>query len=92
MYERARSPMLTSMPRFLLEHRHVADECGVVFASFKAFDSPLRHQATLGSCDFGTHRIWWDVEAATADEALARLPRYVAQRTTAIRVRELRTP
>jgi hypothetical protein len=84
--------MLTLMPRFLLEHRHVANECGVVFASFKAFESPLRHQQTLGSCDFGTHRIWWDVEAATADEALSRLPRYVAQRTTAIRVRDVRTP
>lgn len=80
------------MPRFLLEHRHVADECGVVFASFKAFQSPLRHQPTVGSCDFGTHRIWWDVEAATAEDALSRLPRYVAQRTTAIRVGDLRTP
>jgi hypothetical protein len=80
------------MPRFLLEHLHSAPECGVVFASFKAFDSPLRHQLTVGSCDYGTHRIWWDVEAATAVEALAQLPGYVAQRTTAIRVRELRTP
>jgi hypothetical protein len=80
------------MPRYLLEHRHVADECGVVFASFKAFESPLRHQPTVGSCDFGTHRIWWDVEAPTAEDALSRLPRYVAQRTTAIRVGDLRTP
>jgi hypothetical protein len=80
------------MPRFRLEHRHVADECGIVFASFKGFESPLRHQPTLSSCDFGTHRIWWDVEAATADDALARLPRYVAQRTTAIRVGDLSTP
>jgi len=80
------------MPRFLLEHLHSAPECGVVFASFKAFDSPLRHQLTVGSCDYGTHRIWWDVEAETAVEALAQLPGYVAQRTTAIRVRELRTP
>jgi hypothetical protein len=80
------------MPRFMLEHTHTARECGVVFASFKAFDSPLRHQVTVGSCDFGTHHIWWDVEAATADEALAHLPRYVAERTTAIRVRDIHTP
>ena len=78
--------------RFLLEHAHSARECGVVFAAFKAFDSPLRHRLTMASCDFGTHRIWWDVEAATADDALARLPGYVAARTTAIRVGELRTP
>ena len=80
------------MPRFMLEHRHTSRECGVVFASFKAFNSPLRHQPTVASCDFGTHRIWWDVEADTADAALARLPRYVAVRTTAIRIGDLRTP
>jgi hypothetical protein len=80
------------MPRFLLEHRHTARECGVVFAAFKAFESPLRHEMTVGSCDFGTHRIWWDVDAATADDALLCLPRYVADRTTAIRVRDVLTP
>jgi hypothetical protein len=80
------------MPRFLLVHAHSAPECGVVVASFKAFASPLRHQLTVGSCDFGTHRIWWDVEAATAAEALSQLPRYVAERTTAIRVRDMQTP
>ena len=84
--------MLDVMPRFLLEHAHGARECGVVFASFKAFESPLRHGLTMGSCDYGTHRIWWDVEAATAAEALAKLPRYVAERTTATRVRDMRMP
>ena len=66
------------MPRFVLEHAHTPRECGVVFASFKGFESPLRHGTAVGACAFGTHRIWWDVEAATADEALGRLPRYVA--------------
>lgn len=80
------------MPRFVLDHAHSARECGVVFASFKAFDSPLRHGLTLGSCDFGTHRIWWDVEAATAEDALAQLPDYVARRTLAVEVRDLRMP
>jgi hypothetical protein len=84
--------MLDLMPRFLLEHAHSAPECGVVFAAFKAFNSPLRHRPATGSCDFGTHRIWWDVEAATAAEALTRLPRYVADRTTAIRIRDIQTP
>ena len=80
------------MPRFVLEHTHTARECGVVFASFKGFQSPLRHCVAIGSCDFGTHRIWWDVEAATAADALARLPRYVADRTVAIRVGDVETP
>jgi hypothetical protein len=80
------------MSRFLLEHAHSARECGVVFASFKAFDSPLRHAPATASCDFGNHRIWWDVEAPTAAEALAKLPRYVAERTTATRVRDVQMP
>jgi len=80
------------MPRFMLEHTHTARECGVVFASFKTFESPLRHQLTVGSCDFGTHRIWWDVEAATEADALLRLPRYVAERTIVIRIDALQTP
>ena len=61
------------MPRFLLEHRHTAAECGTVFAAFNAFDSPLRRASTTGSCFYGDHRIWWEVDAATAEEALARL-------------------
>jgi hypothetical protein len=84
--------MLGSMPRFMLEHSHTARECGAVFASFKAFETPLRHCVTVGSCHFGTHRIWWDVQAETAGDALAQLPHYVARRTTAILVRDLETP
>ena len=80
------------MSHYRLQHAHSASECGVVFASFKAFRSPLRGRATVASCHFGTHRIWWDVEAATETEALAQLPRYIAERTTAIEIRELRTP
>lgn len=80
------------VPKFMLDHRHAPRECGVVFAAFKAFDSPLRHRVTTGSCDFGTHRIWWQVEAESEDEALSCLPGYVAERTSAIRVRDIRTP
>jgi hypothetical protein len=87
-----RRGMLGGMPRFLLEHRHTAAECGAVFAAFNAFDSPLRHQATTGSCHYGGHRIWWQVDAATEGEALARLPGYVAQRTTASPVRAIEIP
>ena len=80
------------MARFLLEHRHTAAECGAVFAAFNAFDSPLRHKATTASCHYGGHRIWWDVEATGEAEALARLPLYVARRTTASRVRATEIP
>jgi hypothetical protein len=80
------------MPRYLLDHRHQPEECPVVFASWRGFTSPLRHQATLASCPSGGHAIWWQVDAADEFEALAFLPRYVAQRTTATHVTEVEIP
>ena len=80
------------MPRYLLQHQHEPRECGAVFASFKGHSSPLRHRATLASCRSGGHTIWWEVEAASEGEALALLPGYVAERTTAARVSEVEIP
>jgi hypothetical protein len=80
------------MARFLLQHNHEPRECGVVFASFKGHQSPLRHQATLASCRSGGHAIWWKVEATSEEEALGLLPRYVAERTTVARVNEVKIP
>jgi hypothetical protein len=88
----ARSGKLAPMPRYLLHHRHEPEECGVVFASFKGHESPLRHQATLASCRSGTHAIWWTVDAASEEEALRLLPSYVAERTTVARVSEVDIP
>jgi hypothetical protein len=87
-----RAAMLGRMPRFLLEHQHTARECGVVFAAFKGFESPLRHRLTVGGCVFGTHRIWWEATAVTAAAALDQLPPFVAARTTATEVGAVRTP
>jgi hypothetical protein len=92
MWARAWRAMLPGVPRYLLEHRHSATECGAVFAAFNAFHSPLRGRSTTASCHYGGHRIWWEVEAGTEVDALARLPRYVAERTTASRVRPTRIP
>ena len=80
------------MSRYLLQHRHEADECGVVFASFKGHRSPLRHRPTVASCRSGGHAIWWTVEAESEADALGLLPRYVAERTTASRVSEVDIP
>jgi hypothetical protein len=80
------------MPRFLLQHRHEPLECGVVFASFKGHDSPLRHQSTLASCRSGGHAIWWPVEAETEADALRLLPEFVAARTTAAPVTDVDIP
>ena len=80
------------MPRFLIEHRHAPHECGAVFASFRGFSSPLRHCRALASCATGGHRVWWAVEAADDEEALALVPFYVAERATVTRVDEVRIP
>jgi len=80
------------MASYLLHHRHEPDECGVVFASFKGHDSPLRHRPALASCRTGGHAIWWTVEAGSEQDALALLPFYVAERTTITGVSEVQIP
>jgi hypothetical protein len=80
------------MSRYLLEHHHKAHECGAVFASFKGHPSPLRHRSTVASCRSGGHAIWWTVEAESEEHALALLPAFVAERTTAARVSEVEIP
>ena len=80
------------MARYLLHHCHTPDDCGVVFASFKGHESPLRHRATLASCRSGGHEIWWTVDASSKDDALRLLPPYVARRTSIARVSEVQIP
>jgi hypothetical protein len=80
------------MPRFLIHHQHAAGECGVAYAAFRGHESPLRHQATLSSCAYGGHAIWWSVQAAGEAEALGLLPYFVAERATAMQVGEVEIP
>jgi hypothetical protein len=80
------------MARFLLHHRHEPDECGVVFAAWKGHDSPLRGREAYGTCRDGGHAIWWVVDAASAENALAQLPYFVAQRTTADHITAILIP
>ena len=77
---------MSPMQSFLIHHRHEAHECGAAFAAFKGHESPLRHRATMASCAFGEHAIWWWVEAEGEQEALGLLPYFVAQRATATRI------
>jgi hypothetical protein len=80
------------MPFFLLHHQHQPDECDVAFAAWQGFRSPLRHGRVASSCLAGDHGVWWRVEADDAGEALALLPRFVAERTNPIQVREVEIP
>ena len=80
------------MPRFLIHHRHAASACGVAFSAFRGHESPLRHMPALASCASGDHAIWWTVEAASEADALALLPFFVAERSTAVAVTEVQMP
>jgi hypothetical protein len=80
------------MARFLLVHSHAPYECAAAFAAWQGFDSPLRHGRVPSSCLAGGHGLWWQVEAPDATGALALLPRFVAERTSAVAVREVRIP
>ena len=84
--------------QFVLSHRHAPTDCGVAFAAWRGFDSPLRHQSALASCpsdgadDHGEHLLIWTVEAAGPEQALALLPPWLAERAEARRVGEVAIP
>lgn len=64
----------------------------MVFASFKGFASPLRHRPATASCAWGGHEMWWELEAASDQDALGLLPRYVAERTHVTRIGDVEIP
>jgi len=80
------------MTTYLLDHRHEPSECVVAFAAWKGFDSPLREQSALCSCATGGHRLWFVVQTKDEQAALGQLPRYLAERTEAIQVSQVRIP
>ncbi len=80
------------MPAYLLHHTHLPAECAAAFAAWQGFDSPLRHRRASSTCLAGGHTIWWRVTAQNPQEALALLPRYVAERTDPVEVREIDIP
>jgi hypothetical protein len=80
------------MPSFFLAHRHEPSDCAAAFAAWQGFDSPLRHRRAPSTCLAGGHDVWWRVEAPDVQAALALLPRYVAERTTATEVRDVEIP
>lgn len=80
----------------MLIHRHTPVECKVAFAAWNGFRSPLRRRPTNGSCRTRVgatdHLICWQVDASNSEEALALLPAFIAERTEAIPVGEVRVP
>ena len=62
------------------------------FAAWTGLDSPLRRRTVAATCLLGGHALWWWVEAADRSSALALLPRFLAERTTPIEIREVQIP
>jgi hypothetical protein len=80
------------MPVFLLHHQHEPDDCAAAFAAWSGFHSPLRHRPAASTCLAGGHALWWRVRAEDGAAARGLLPRYVADRTKVIEVREIEIP
>ena len=86
------SRMLAAMPAFLLHHQHEPGECAAAFAAWTGFDSPLRGRPAASTCLSGGHGLWLRVRARDSASALRMLPRYLAERSTPIEIRDIRIP
>ena len=80
------------MPSYLLHHRHDPDECDAAFAAWQGFMSELRGSSPLSTCLEGGHELWWVIVAPDSAAAIGRLPRFVAERSSVIRVRAVSIP
>jgi hypothetical protein len=80
------------MPTYLLHHRHRPDECEAVFAAWQGFTSALRGSPAFSTCLEGGHELWWVIPARDSDAVIALLPRFVAERSSVVRVREVSIP
>jgi len=80
------------MPIYLLHHRHDPDQCEVAFAAWQGFASGLRGSQALSTCLEGSHELWWIVPARDPAAVIDLLPRFVAERSSVTRVREVSIP
>jgi hypothetical protein len=46
----------------------------------------------MSSCAKGGHELWWTLEAQDAPAALAQLPAFIAERSDATEVSDVRIP
>ncbi len=83
---------VATMARYVLDHSHEAATCGIAYAAWSGYDSPLRHRPAISSCESGGHRILWVIEAPDSDAALRQLPEWLAARTAVTEVSEVAIP
>ncbi len=70
------------MARFMLHHTHRAEDCSHIFPSLQSYDTPLKGESFFCTCPSGDHGGFFQVEAASAGEALAQLPETMRSTTT----------
>lgn len=92
MRPRPRASTMHRMREYVLVHHHAPTECATAFAAWRGFQSPLRGRKAPSTCLTGGHQLWWRVSAGSPGEALELLPRYLAERTSAIEVRDVPIP
>jgi hypothetical protein len=80
------------MPTYLLHHRHHPQECEAAFAAWQGFTSALRGSPAFSTCLDGGHELWRFVPAPDSAAVLTLLPRFIAERSNVVRVREVSIP
>ena len=80
------------MATYLLHHRHRPDECEAAFAAWQGFASALRGSRALSTCLEGGHELWWIIPARDPAAVIDLVPRFLAERSSVIRVREVAIP
>ena len=80
------------MHRYVVYHRHPPSDCAASFAAWNGFNSELRRKPAPSTCAYGGHEIWWTVAASHEREALAMLPRFIADRSLTFRIADVEIP
>ena len=80
------------MHHFAIYHRHAPADCAASFAAWNGFHSELRRKLAPSTSAYGGHEIWWTVAASDEREALALLPKFVADRSLTVRINDVEIP
>jgi hypothetical protein len=80
------------MPTYLLHHRHRPEECEAAFAAWQGFTSALRGSSAFSTCLEGGHDLWRLIPAPDSAAVISLVPKFVAERSSVVRVREISLP
>lgn len=70
------------MAEFLLHHTHRAEDCEHLFPSSQSYDPSLKGETFFCTCPSGDHGGFYQMEAVSAEAALALLPEAMRSTTS----------